>query len=1135
MPPDGEFTNDTTEPESRLSELRSIEDLQGPVESPQDHDPTDHLALIYETQAEQFGTIIPFIRQGLRKGDRCLYIVHDNTRADVLAALRASDIDVDAAIDSGQLTVRTATDIYFEDGEFDPGSMLSTVEGIIEDAQENDETIRSVGEMTWLEEDGVDIEDVFAYESELNALLSGADVVGVCQYNRDRIPDRVLRDVIRTHPHLISENTITPNVYYTPADETRDREEPDDIDAVLRSLRNYTDVQVTLEAQEQFLRDLYDVASTAERSFGERIEAMLELGCEYFDLEFGAVAHIESRDTQDGFESSTDIDYDINVMVGAVPEEFESGQPVQPEPGCFCRQAITQEQPVGTTDVRERDWNHDALYQKYGFTSYFGVKIVIGTQTHGTLWFGSQQPRDDPFSDAEHTLLELMGQWVSYEIEMRERERQLRRQSTITTVPDHSFGAKLQELFDLGCERFGLELGVMARIDSATDRFEITHTSHDHDHFEPGLELPLSETFCTVPEEETNTVSIPGDTDAEDIYIYRKFGLKTYLGTYVRIDGDFDRTLFFVSAGNRTESFSAGERGFLQLLGQWAKYELERQAREDRLASLTTLSRTLQDAETPRQVCNRVLNAAEPLDIPVLAVALEENSALQWEVRTGAAGKLLENEFTLADGLAKAALEADEPQREPNPIDGESTAGQSVTEIVAFPMGDHGVLLVGTFVPDGFSLSDIDILMTVASHTAVALTRTLREQKLQEREAQLQAKNETLERLNRINELVQDVVRAFVTEPTKSEIQQTVCERLATADFYEAVWIGERSLTKDVLTPGEVAGIDADRLSERLAENAPGLAESAVESEQLQVVDDVADDPTMNTPELLESNDIKSALAAPITYRDTVHGALVVYADQSFEDRQQSILHDLGETLGFALTAIDRKQALITDEAVRLDIKVREQSHFFSRVTAETDATIELQGAIPQSDGSTLVYDRVVGVSPQAVLDHAEQDETVQHARIVDEGAQDAFMEFVVRDLLMVDTFGEYGATVVDAVASDGESTIAVELPSTVEIRPLLDAFQERFPDSELVSKRSVDRPVQTAAGFRAALTERLTDKQRTVLRAAYLSGYFDRPRTSAGGEIADTLGLSSSTFHQHLRVALRKLLYAAFDEHSMP
>jgi hypothetical protein len=36
--------------------------------------PHDHLCLIHETREEQFAAAIPFVRMGLERGEKCLYI-----------------------------------------------------------------------------------------------------------------------------------------------------------------------------------------------------------------------------------------------------------------------------------------------------------------------------------------------------------------------------------------------------------------------------------------------------------------------------------------------------------------------------------------------------------------------------------------------------------------------------------------------------------------------------------------------------------------------------------------------------------------------------------------------------------------------------------------------------------------------------------------------------------------------------------------------------------------------------------------------------------------------------------------------------------------------------------------------------
>jgi predicted DNA binding protein len=77
---------------------------------------------------------------------------------------------------------------------------------------------------------------------------------------------------------------------------------------------------------------------------------------------------------------------------------------------------------------------------------------------------------------------------------------------------------------------------------------------------------------------------------------------------------------------------------------------------------------------------------------------------------------------------------------------------------------------------------------------------------------------------------------------------------------------------------------------------------------------------------------------------------------------------------------------------------------------------------------------------------------------------------------------------------------------------------------------RERERPPTTKREFMTGLEERLTDQQFTALQRAYLGGYYDWNRGTNGDELAESMGLSRPTFHQHLRAAERKLVEEFFD-----
>ena len=52
-----------------------------------------------------------------------------------------------------------------------------------------------------------------------------------------------------------------------------------------------------------------------------------------------------------------------------------------------------------------------------------------------------------------------------------------------------------------------------------------------------------------------------------------------------------------------------------------------------------------------------------------------------------------------------------------------------------------------------------------------------------------------------------------------------------------------------------------------------------------------------------------------------------------------------------------------------------------------------------------------------------------------------------------------------------------------------------------------------------------LTDRQREVLETAHEMGYFEHPKGANAGEVAAALGITTSTFTEHLSAAQKKLL----------
>ncbi|MFC7026535.1 bacterio-opsin activator domain-containing protein [Halomicroarcula sp. GCM10025710] len=365
--------------------------------------------------------------------------------------------------------------------------------------------------------------------------------------------------------------------------------------------------------------------------------------------------------------------------------------------------------------------------------------------------------------------------------------------------------------------------------------------------------------------------------------------------------------------------------------------------------------------------------------------------------------------------------------------------------------------------------------------------------------------------LHRTVAVAADVGEGLTRAATGTEIEQTVCDRLADTEGFRFAWTAER--TGDGLTQSCGAGLGSERIQAQLGEFADDLG-MALEDHETQVV---------------ERSD--GALAfVPVTGDTTVSGVLALGTEAPVDDTERKLLTALGAQVGHAVTAIERKRLLLADVVTELEFDCSDATAFTVGLSGELDCSVDLSGVVPVS-GQSLLYYLVVDGAPAAdVLAYAVDDPTVTDARLIENYGDGALVEVVVSAAPAL-TLVESGARVCDLSVEGGAATILVDLPGEADLRPVVDAVVDAYPDTTLTAKREAERPVQTDVGFRERFADRLTDRQETVLRAAYHSGYFEWPRGTTAEELADSLDVASPTLHNHLRKAQQALLTEFFTE----
>ncbi|GGM59625.1 hypothetical protein GCM10009017_07170 [Halarchaeum rubridurum] len=191
-------------------------------------------------------------------------------------------------------------------------------------------------------------------------------------------------------------------------------------------IEHYTDITATkrreqeLDARERTLREMYEVISDPERDLDAKVEALVDVGRDLFDAEYGSFARI---DTDTG-------EYRIEA-VRCETADREAGD-VIPLAQTHCQRLVEEDRTVQFEarpfDVPERSYGTDT-----GFEMYVGTPVYVDDTLYGSLCFLDREEAD-PFDDWELTMVELMGNWIGYELDrkrlLEERRRRLREEES---------------------------------------------------------------------------------------------------------------------------------------------------------------------------------------------------------------------------------------------------------------------------------------------------------------------------------------------------------------------------------------------------------------------------------------------------------------------------------------------------------------------------------------------------------------------------------------------------------------------------------------------------------------------------------------------------------------------------------
>src|SRR3954447_3688070 len=179
-----------------------------------------HICAFFNGMDEHYRVLRSFIAAGFEEGDRAFHLVDPDRREDHLRRLAEAGIDVEEAMESGQLEVHPWQDGPLTGYRFDQDTWLEGFERVLQagPASGYDQT-RFLAQMEWALDDLPGIEDMMEFESRVNYVVPKYGDAVICSYDLSKFSASTVMLALRTHPVVIIGGLMQENPFYVDPDQ----------------------------------------------------------------------------------------------------------------------------------------------------------------------------------------------------------------------------------------------------------------------------------------------------------------------------------------------------------------------------------------------------------------------------------------------------------------------------------------------------------------------------------------------------------------------------------------------------------------------------------------------------------------------------------------------------------------------------------------------------------------------------------------------------------------------------------------------------------------------------------------------------------------------------------------------------
>jgi hypothetical protein len=179
-----------------------------------------HICAFFNGIEEQHRVLRSFIKDGLEQGDRAFHLVDPEQRDEHLRRLAETGVDVEGAMGSGQLEVRSWQDGPLRGDRFDQDTWFASFESVLQSGPASGyPQTRFLAQMEWALLDLPGVDDLIEFETQVNYVVPKYEGTVICAYDLTKFPASVVIYALRTHPVVIIGGLLQENPFFVPPDQ----------------------------------------------------------------------------------------------------------------------------------------------------------------------------------------------------------------------------------------------------------------------------------------------------------------------------------------------------------------------------------------------------------------------------------------------------------------------------------------------------------------------------------------------------------------------------------------------------------------------------------------------------------------------------------------------------------------------------------------------------------------------------------------------------------------------------------------------------------------------------------------------------------------------------------------------------